>query len=151
MHNLETTAYWDFTQKQYSLLRSVFTQLQKKDALVMVEGLLDISTEEMLSERETAIYDDIFKATLKKHHASNIAFIYKEKLQEQFWLDVNRETWKRMERGRLKKACKILRTTHVFNERVSAEECMNAIAKKLCDRYSAKHKGALGNLSPETY
>ena len=151
MHNLKTTAYWDFTQKQYSLLRSVFTQLQKKDALVMVEGLLDISTGEMLSECEAAIYDDIFEDTLKKYHASNIAFIYKEKLQKQFWLDLNRETWKRMGRGRLKKACKILRSTHVCNVCVSAEECMNAIAKTLCDRYSAKHKGALGNLSPETY
>lgn len=41
MHDLQTNAYWDFTQKLYSLLGSVFTQLQKKGALDIIEVLMD--------------------------------------------------------------------------------------------------------------
>lgn len=53
--------------------------------------------------------------------------------------------------ARVKKCWKVLKTTPIFNERVTAEECLTAMAKLLCDNYSAKHKGAVGTHSPEHY
>lgn len=151
MHKLKTDAYWDFCQKQYSLLESVFTQLKKKKSLEIIQVLVDQNSGEELSAADTALYEEIFNAVLENYHAKHIVNIYKRHLERDFWRDVDRETRMTMGRGGLVKRYKILEIVRADAETVSAEKYLTAVAEKLCSNYAVRKAGAIGSRSPERY
>lgn len=151
IHGLRTDAYWDYSQKQYSLLESAFTQLKKKGTLDIVQVLADKRTGEELPEAAIAVYREIFQSVLAEYKAAHIVNIYKRHLQEDFWNDVDEETQKRMGRRKLALCWKIVQIKPNFDGDVSAKEYVQAVADKLSDNYSKKNKGAIGIVSPESY
>ena len=151
IHGLRTDAYWDYSQKQYSLLESAFTQLKKKGTLDIVQVLVDKRTGEELPDADIAVYQEIFQAVLADYRAAHIVNIYKRHLDENFWDDVDAETQKRMDRRKLALCWKIVSIKPDFSRSVSAEEYVQAIADRLCSNYARKSSGAIGIVSPESY
>lgn len=151
IHGLRTDAYWDYSQKQYSLLESAFTQLKKKGTLDIVQVLVDKRTGEELSSEAIAIYQEIFQAVLADYKAAHIVNIYKRNLAKHFWDDVDTETLKRMGRRKLSLCWKIISIRPERNKTVAAEEYVQAIADRLCSNYAKKCSGAIGIVSPDNY
>lgn len=151
IHGLRTDAYWDYSQKQYSLLESAFTQLKKKGTLDIVQVLVDKRTGEELPDADIAVYQEIFQAVLADYRAAHIVNIYKRHLDENFWDDVDAETQKRMGRRKLSLCWKIISIRPERNKTVATEEYVQAIADRLCSNYARKNSGAIGIVSPENY